>query len=117
MSKDDDFDFYCEVALKPGAKIVKVYESESVLAFHHTKPSYERHIVVVPKKHVKDIRKVEDNNLFQEILLVCKNIVRSWPDEEVELKGARIITNLGKFQDSPHLHFHVVLGNFLTGSY
>jgi len=27
--------------------------------------------------------------------------------------GVRLVTNMGKFQDSPHLHFHLVAGKKL----
>jgi histidine triad (HIT) family protein len=110
MAKEGDYDFYCDVALKPGADIKKVYESENVLAFHHTKPSFMRHIVVIPKKHIRDIRFVEDAELFKEIMEVCQSIIRKWGEEKLNEKGAKVITNIGIFQDTPHLHFHVVMG-------
>ncbi len=111
MSKQDDFDFYCDVALKPDADIKKVFENENILAFYHTKPAYETHIVVIPKKHIWDARTVEDSSAFSEILMVCRDILRTFPQEELDQKGARIVTNIGKFQDTPHLHFHVVVGD------
>ena len=41
-------DFYCDVALKGEIPLQKEYESEYVLAYHHTKPHWPVHIVVVP---------------------------------------------------------------------
>lgn len=104
------FDFYCEVAIPRTIELDVVYESESVLAFHHTKPSYERHIVVVPKKHIVDLSLVEDEDdaTIAEIIRVCSTVLASWSDKSE--MGAKVITNLGKFQDTPHLHFHVILG-------
>jgi histidine triad (HIT) family protein len=110
MAKVGAFDFYCEVALKEGADIKKVFETERVLAFHHTKPAYKKHVVVIPKKHVHDLRYVDDKELLAELIDTCRNILRDWDENEIELKGARVITNLGKFQDTPHLHFHVIAG-------
>lgn len=43
-------DFYCDVVLKGGVPLKKEYESDQVLAYHHTSPHWQVHIVVVPKK-------------------------------------------------------------------
>ncbi len=110
MSKPDDFDFYCDIALQPGAALDIVYESERVLAYHHTKPNYPVHIVVIPKEHIWDLRHVEDTSLFSEILQVARDILRSYSQDYLDEYGARLITNIGKFQDTPHVHFHVVCG-------
>lgn len=111
MSKQDDFDFYCDVVLKPDAKVEKVFENEKVLAYYHTKPFWEKHIVVIPKQHIWDIRHVEDVVVFSEVLAACRDILKMFSQEELDEKGAKILTNLGKFQDTPHLHFHIAIGN------
>lgn len=110
MSKQDDFDFYCDVALKPDAEIEKVFENEKILAFYHTKPFWETHIVVIPKEHVWDVRHVEDTTLFSELFAVCRDILKTFPQEELDKKGAKILSNVGTFQDTPHLHFHIAIG-------
>lgn len=109
MAKPGDFDFYCEEALTGKIKIDIVYESEHVLAFHHTKPSYAKHIIVIPKKHIHDLSSVEDADLLilNEIVKVCRDIIKMYNYDEI---GGRVLTNLGIFQDTPHLHFHVVAG-------
>ena len=111
MSKKDDYDFYCDVALQPNADIKIEYESDTVLAFHHTKPNWPVHIVVIPKKHIWDIREVEEGELFSSLLTVAKDVLLNFSQEYLDEHGARIITNLGKFQDTPHLHFHIVCGD------
>ncbi len=103
-------DFYCEYALKNIDALDVVYQSDSVLAFYHTKPLYEQHIVVIPKAHLVSILDVSDKELFGEMLSVAQSIFNDWGDEAVQ-KGAKIISNFGAFQDSKHLHFHVVLGS------
>ena len=42
-------DFYCEVAIPDPSRLDVVHNDELVLAFHHTNPGWETHIVVVPK--------------------------------------------------------------------
>ncbi len=104
MAKPGDFDFYCEKALTGKTPIKKVYESPKVLAFYHTQPSYNTHIVIIPKEHIHDLR-FADAAILAEILAVGQKIVKQMA---VDVDGTRVITNVGKFQDTPHLHFHVV---------
>src|SRR3989338_2003333 len=102
-------DFYCDVALK-GTMALKIeYESERVLAFHHTKLSWPVHIVVVPKKHISSLAALqeEDVPLLLEIVEVLKALSSQM---EREYGAARILTNVGKYQDSKHLHWHINSG-------
>ncbi len=110
MSQPDDFDFYCGIALRPNAAIDRVFENERILAYRHTNPFWETHIVVIPKAHIWDIRHIEDTTLLAELLIVARDILRTIPQSELDTKGAKILTNLGKFQDTPHLHFHIAIG-------
>ena len=99
-------DFYCEEALSGRAPINKVIETDNVLAFHHTRPFWPVHIVVIPKRHITSLLALEagDDQLLIEIFDVVKKIAAQVVDER---GGARILTNLGDYQDSKHLHFPV----------
>ena len=102
-------DFYCEEVLNGKTEVDKVIETDTVLAYYHTKPSYQSHIVVIPKKHILSLITIEneDNDLLLEILTVVKAVAK----QTVEKYGAcRVITNLGEYQDSKHLHWHVIYG-------
>jgi histidine triad (HIT) family protein len=103
-------DFYCDVALKDTSLLTKEYESENVLAFHHTRPHYPIHIVVIPKKHIPSFtdREKDDDVFLVEMLQVIRAIAKKVEEEH---GAARILTNLGNYQDSKHLHFHVTSGN------
>lgn len=102
-------DFYCDVALKGDEPLVKEYESEQVLAFHHTRPHWPVHIVVIPKKHIPSFTTFtdEDKPTIEELLHVLQKLAR---EVEAEQGAARILTNLGSYQDSKHLHFHINSG-------
>ena len=103
-------DFYCEEALSGHTPINKVHETETVLAFHHTRPFWPVHIVVIPKRHISSVLTLapSDNNLLIELFDVIKQIA----DKVVAEHGAaRILTNLGHYQDSKHLHFHINSGD------
>lgn len=102
-------DFYCENVLSELIEVNRVHETENVLAFHHTRPFWETHIVVIPKRHISSLLTVEssDNGLFLELF----EVIRSVAAKVVKENGAaRVLTNLGEYQDSKHLHFHVYSG-------
>ena len=48
-------DWYCEDVLSGKSEIVKLWEDELVLAFHHPSPQSDVHVVVIPKKHISSI--------------------------------------------------------------
>jgi histidine triad (HIT) family protein len=100
-------DFYCDEVLSGKTQVEKVFETDNVLAYHHTRPFWETHIVVIPKTHVDSLLTVE-KDLLDEMLDVAKTVAAKM----VEEKGAaRVLTNLGEYQESKHLHFHVNSGN------
>lgn len=109
-NKISGLDFYCAEVLTGKTSVKKVYESDTVLAFHHTKPSYKFHVVIVPKKHIKDLLALTDadNDLVLEIIRVARDILAQ--NQEVLPLGVRLVTNQGKFADTSHLHFHLVVG-------
>ena len=103
-------DFYCDEALSGRTPVETVVETDEVLAFHHTKPYWPVHIVVVPKQHVPSLTDLGD--AAPEILTKLVDVVRSIAaDVEREHGAARVLTNLGRYQDSKHLHFHVASGD------
>ena len=102
-------DFYCQEALSGHTPVKKVMETDNVLAFYHTRPFYPVHVVVIPKRHIESLLTLEkeDDNLLLELI----EIVRRVAAQIVEEYGAcRVLTNLGEYQDSKHLHWHVVFG-------
>ncbi|MEK7831769.1 MAG: HIT domain-containing protein [Acidobacteriota bacterium] len=103
-------DFYCEEALSGRTPITKVHETENVLAFHHTRPFWPVHIVVIPKRHISSLLTLEpsDNELLIELFDTIKQIASKVVAEH---GAARVLTNLGKYQDSKHLHFHINSGD------
>jgi histidine triad (HIT) family protein len=100
-------DFYCEEVLSGKIAVNKIFETDNVLAYWHTKPFWETHIVVVPKMHVGSLLSLNDNDLLIELLGVVKKVAATVVNET---GAARVVTNLGDYQDSKHLHFHVNSG-------
>jgi len=101
-------DFYCDEVLSGRTPVEKVFESDTVLAFHHTRPFWPVHLVVIPKVHVASLLTNDDNELLIELLEAVKSVAARVVDEH---GAARVLTNLGRYQDSKHLHFHVLSGD------
>lgn len=105
-------DFYCDVAIPRKVALDIEYENDHVLAFHHTHPHWPVHIVIVPKQHIDSFLNFDEANeeVFRELFSVIRDIA-----EKVTKKhgAARILTNLGGYQDSKHLHFHINSGESL----
>jgi histidine triad (HIT) family protein len=100
-------DFYCDEVLSGKTNVKNVFENENVLAYHHTRPFWETHIVVIPKTHVDSLLTV-DKDLLAELLDVVKTVAAQ---VMAETGAARVLTNLGEYQESKHLHFHVSSGD------
>jgi histidine triad (HIT) family protein len=105
----DGDDFYCDVALPNSAGLEVVHDGPGVLAYHHTRPFWDVHVVVVPKRHVPSLTDMTgaDETLVRELLDVVQDVAAS---VEQEHGAARVLTNLGRYQDSKHLHVHVSSG-------
>ncbi len=69
--------------------------------------------MVVPKRHVRSLTTLtaEDEPLVRELLAVVATVAAQ---VETEHGAARVLTNLGRYQDSRHLHVHVASGERLT---
>jgi histidine triad (HIT) family protein len=102
-------DFYCDEVLSGRTPVQRVLETDDALAFHHTRPFWPVHIVVIPKRHVPSLTDLGDagDALLHAVLAVVRQVAA----EVTARHGAcRVLTNLGHYQESKHLHFHVNSG-------
>lgn len=99
-------DIYCDLIIprKVDATIIK--ETDNILAFYHTRPYWPIHIVVTTKEHVPSLLELEED-LAGQLLSVVKEIASTVKEKE---GACRVLTNLGEYQDSKHLHIHVSSG-------
>ncbi|HEY5731353.1 MAG TPA: HIT domain-containing protein [Anaerolineales bacterium] len=82
-----------------------LHETETLMAFHHPKPSYEFHVLLVPKKTVKTLMEFDpkDSAFLTELYSTVHSLV-----DEYHLSAYRLIVNGGEYQDFPQLHFHLI---------
>ncbi|WP_181350174.1 HIT family protein [Thalassobacillus sp. CUG 92003] len=102
-------DFYCEEVLSGNIEVDKFYETASTLAYYHTRPFYEVHIVAIPKVHIPSFTTVEakHKNTLDELVETVQHVASTI---EAEYGACRVMTNLGAYQESKHLHWHIVHG-------
>lgn len=106
-------DFYCDEVLSGRTPVRVVAETDDILAFHHTRPYWPVHIVVIPKRHIPSLLAYEphDSPLLMELLSVVQQVAAH---VNAEHGACRVLTNLGAYQESKHLHWHVAFGEPLN---
>lgn len=91
----------------------KVFENERILAFKDINPAAPVHLLIVPKKEIKDLQSVqpEDLPLIGEMITVAQELASRFNIAD----GYRLLTNNGKNagQIVFHLHFHLIGGKRL----
>jgi len=102
-------DFYCDEVLSGRTPVRVVHETANTLAYHHTRPHWPVHIVVIPKEHVPSFTNLGERGeaLLPELIEAVRHVAALVEEEH---GAARVLTNLGAYQDSKHLHFHVNSG-------
>ncbi len=90
-----------------------VYEDPHCLAFRDIAPQAPTHILVIPKKPVRNLDELtpEDQALAGHLLMAIQSLTRELGIQD----GYRLICNCGESagQTVHHLHFHVLAGREL----
>jgi histidine triad (HIT) family protein len=93
----------------------RLRETDSLIAFHHPKPTYPLHILLVPKKAITDLTALDpsDTGFLSDLISTVQDLVAEFNLGQV---GYRLITNGGQYQDIPQLHFHLISDNPVKSS-
>jgi histidine triad (HIT) family protein len=86
--------------------------NSGVIAFWHPKPSWEKHIVIVPKRSIKslcDISK-KDYEYIAEAVAIAGEIAKKFRWKK---KRYSLIVHGGKGQKVNQLHFHLNCGKYI----
>jgi histidine triad (HIT) family protein len=85
--------------------VKRLRETDTLMAFHHPKPSYSFHVLLVPKKAVASLKEFDskDSAFLTDLYSTVQSLV-----DEFHLSAYRLIVNGGGYQDFPQLHFHLV---------
>ncbi len=101
---------FCKLA-KGEIPTEMVYEDDQVACFKDANPQAETHVLIVPKKHFKDIVELSESEEGRE---AAAAVLAAVPKIAAKLgvceKGFRLINNCGKGagQSVFHVHFHLL---------
>jgi histidine triad (HIT) family protein len=101
-----EMDFYCDQVLSGHVAVQRIAETSNVLAFHHTRPYWPVHIVIIPKRHIASLSALEpgDHAIIHEMLDVATELCHRITEEH---GGCRLSSNCGDYQTTKHLHFYI----------
>jgi histidine triad (HIT) family protein len=105
---------FCSIVRKESPATI-VHEDEHSIAFKDIKPQAPVHILVIPKKHIRTVLEMdeEDKPLLGHLIHVANVTARQ---HSIAEKGFRLVMNCG--QDSGqsvwHIHIHVLGGRKMT---
>ena len=83
-----------------------LYEDDKVIVFMDINPVSIGHLLVIPKKHIKDLTEM-DNETFgymNEIINKMYDLLK----EKLKFDGLRIVQNNGIIQEVKHYHIHMI---------
>lgn len=87
--------------------VERLRETDTLLAFHHPRPAYPFHVLLVPRQAIPNLMALDPSNtkFLSELFEVVGSLVT-----EFQLPAYRLIVNGGEYQEFPHLHFHLISG-------
>lgn len=96
------------VGLKTGAEgyvVDKIHETDKTIAIKHPTSKEINHFVILPKKDIKNIADVgeEDKLYILDAVAVAQRIIH-----DKNLTKYQLVTNGPGYQDVTYLHFHLV---------
>jgi histidine triad (HIT) family protein len=91
-----------------------VYENDYVIAFEDIHKVAPIHVLIVPKKHIRDMNEIDESNskYIEQVYLSIKHIAKLL---DIHDSGYRVICNTGDDggQVIYHIHFHLLGGKHL----
>jgi histidine triad (HIT) family protein len=106
-------DIYCDLIIPGKLDIKKIFETDEVLAYYHTRPAWPTHIIVIPKKHISSLATFTELSA-QGITSMMRVVAQVAKEVETIEHQCRVMTNLGDYQTSKHLHWLIVSGEELS---
>ncbi|MGA7964562.1 MAG: histidine triad nucleotide-binding protein [Gammaproteobacteria bacterium] len=88
-----------------------IYEGENLVAFKDIKPHAPVHILLVPKKHIRSINDLEeeDRTVLSDLVFAAKKLA---VEQGIDKTGYKLVYNVerGGGQFVFHLHLHLLGG-------
>jgi histidine triad (HIT) family protein len=103
---------FCRIAAgEVPARVVA--EDDTVIAIDDINPAAPVHVLVMPRRHLADLREVGDDGLMARLVATANRVAA---DRGVGDGGYRLVVNVGRDggQEIPHLHLHVLGGRAMA---
>jgi histidine triad (HIT) family protein len=92
----------------------KVYEDDSLIAFHDINPAAPTHLLIVPKKHIETLADctADDEALLGKMMVLAPKLAFEHGARALPEGGLRVVMNVGPDggQEVYHIHLHVLAG-------
>jgi histidine triad (HIT) family protein len=87
----------------------KVYEDGHVVAFMDTMPVNPGHVLVVPKRHFKELNEM-DETTGMHLFRAAMRIERAIREADIRCEGTHLLQNNGRaaLQEVLHVHLHII---------
>lgn len=101
---------FCKIIKGEIAKEFR-FQSKDLVAFDDINPSAQLHILVMPQKHIEGLLSLskDHTDLLYQIYETIQRLVR---ENNLTDDSYRVVVNGGRAQHVPHLHFHLLGGNW-----
>ena len=83
-----------------------IYEDDIVKVFLDINPNSMGHLLIIPKKHIKDLTEM-DNDTFAYMNIII-NKMHGLLKSKLNFDGLKIVQNNGIIQDIKHYHIHMI---------
>lgn len=82
-----------------------IYEDDNVMVFPDINPIKPVHLLIMPKKHIKDFTELAEIEILEELKKTIQRMILSY---KIGNKGYRLVVNGGGAQVIDHLHIHLL---------
>lgn len=91
----------------PLLPIDRLRDNAHWVAFHHPRPDYPLHILILPKQEIPSLPCApnDDPSLYSDLFLLVQQLIK---DYQLEGCAYRLVTNGGEYQTIPIWHWHLV---------
>ena len=97
---------FCEIVAGRAAAAM-VWEDDSTMAFIDLRQANPGHTLVVPRRHIGDVRELDPetgSKLMDTVVRVTRAVDAAFPSEGISLWHS---IGAAAFQEIPHLHIHI----------
>lgn len=94
---------FCKIVKEEIEKIF-LYQDSDFVVFKSNAPAAEHHLLIVPKSHINSF--MELGNEILGMIKVAQKMVKDLNLSD----GYKMIFNGGKYQEVPHVHWHLLAG-------